>query len=162
MHRGESAALLLEEHHRVFRRPGYTTTHDAVIPGYTVLDRRPDVMQIEATMAAGTAVMEMLVHTAAGTLYVFPAIPEYWDNVRFDGIRTEGAFLVSAERIEGETAWVRVLSTATSHLRLETPFPGQRVRIHSNRAAEDTFATGGVIEREMELGMELFLTADSC
>lgn len=162
MHHGESAALLLDEHRRVFRRPGYTTTHDAVIPGFTVFTGRPDVMQIEATMAAGAAVVEMLLHTAAGVLYVFPAVPPAWGDVRFDGVRTEGAFLVSAERLAGEAAWVRVLSTTASHLRLASPFPGQRVRIHSNRVMKDEVVSGDVIERDTEAGLELFLTAEPC
>ncbi len=122
MGNAERAALVLEEHRRVFVGRGRYTTHDAVLPGYTIIDRRPDIMQIEAAMGAATAVMEMLLHTAAGVLRVFPAAPEAWREAEFAGIRAEGAFLVSAARREGRTAWVRVFSERGATLRLAHPF----------------------------------------
>ncbi len=127
MHNGERAALLLEEHQRVFVTPGRATTHDAVFPGFTSLAMRSDIMQIEAAMGAATAVMEMLLHTASDVMYVFPAIPAKWANARFEGIRAEGAFLVSAERRAGRTVWVRVLSEQGGTLHLANPFGAQDV-----------------------------------
>jgi alpha-L-fucosidase 2 len=129
---GERAALLLEEHRRAFVGRGYYTTHDAVLPGYTVIDRRPDIMQIEATMGAATAVMEMLLHTAGGVLRVFPAVPAAWREAAFRGIRAEGAFLVSAERREGRTDWVRVASERGAPLRLAHPFGRGEVLVETS------------------------------
>jgi alpha-L-fucosidase 2 len=132
MGNGERAALLLEEHRRVYTGPGKYTTHDAVLAGFSVFDRRPDIMQIEAAMGAATAVMEMLAYTASGVLRVFPAVPARWQEAAFDGIRAEGAFLVSAERRDGRTHWVRVYSERGATLRLAHPFGEGDALVTSN------------------------------
>ena len=166
MHQGERAALILREFRNTFMTQGRASTHDAVRPGFTVIDRRPDVMQIEATMGAAAAVLEMLAHTAFGVLRIFPAIPQAWDDVRFDGLRTEGAFLVSAERVGGHTRWVRILSTRGSHLSLAWPFGelldgvAREAAVRSNRAPERlTWDGHAVLERNLAAGEELYLTS---
>src|SRR5436190_294030 len=71
---GQMAELLLETYRRMFMGPGYASTHDAVAPGFTVRDARPDIMQIEAALGAAAAVLEMLLHSRGGVLHLFPAI----------------------------------------------------------------------------------------
>ncbi|NLG26903.1 MAG: hypothetical protein GX557_03280 [Chloroflexi bacterium] len=158
MHNGDHAGLLLDEYRRVFTTPGRASLHDGSFQGYTIFARRPDIMQIEAGMGAAAAVLEMLAHTAAGILYVFPALPRDWDDVAFEGLRTEGAFLVSAERRAGRTQWVRVRSTADSRLRLAWPFAGEDVVVRSSREGETRVYTAGsaeTIERDTVAGEEL-------
>jgi len=160
MGNGERAALLLHEHQRVFVTPGRATTHDAVFRGFTTLAMRPDIMQIEAAMGAGAAVLEMLLHTAAGVTRVFPGVPEDWQEARFDGIRTEGALFVSAERTGGRTAWVRVRSERGGRLRLANPFGGAAGLWSSARAGVETLADARVFEVEMQPGEEIVLYPD--
>lgn len=158
MGQGERAAQLLHEFRHTFTTQGRASTHDAVSPGLTVFDRRPDVMQIEATMAAANAVLEMLAHTAAGVLAIFPAVPRDWDNVRFEGLRVEGALLVSAERRGGATRWVRIRAEAPSRVRLRCPFGGP-ARVRSSQAAEDTLWDGAcVLDQALAQGEELYLS----
>ncbi|MHB0858588.1 MAG: glycosyl hydrolase family 95 catalytic domain-containing protein [Anaerolineae bacterium] len=155
---GERAVLLLEEQRRAFFTQGRASTHDAVIAGLTVFDRQPDVMQIEAAMGAAAAVLELLAHTAGGVLVVFPAIPQAWEEVRFEGVRTEGAFLVSAAREAGRTIWVRVLSSQASRLCIENPFPGRGCAVRSTR--RPGWTVGGeaeLIETATELGEVIHL-----
>lgn len=126
---GDTAAWLLETFRRVFLTPGYASTHDARIPGYTVMDGRPDIMQIEATEAAAAAVLEMLLHTAGDVLKVFPAVPRSWPTAAFTGCRAEGAFLVSGEWANGSTQSIRIHSEAGASLRLQNPWNGAALLI---------------------------------
>jgi hypothetical protein len=67
---------------------------------------------IETPLSAATSLQEMLLQSWGGKLRVFPAIPDAWKDVSFARLRGEGAFLVSAVRHEGKTAWVRIESLA--------------------------------------------------
>src|SRR5262249_13053999 len=104
---GDMAVFLLELFARVFMRPGYASTHDAVFPGFTTMDRRPDIMQVEAACAAAAAVMELLVRTTGGVTRLFPALPAAWGDARFDGIRLPGGVLISATLAGGPVPEVR-------------------------------------------------------
>ena len=161
MHEGTRTALLLNEIQHTFRMMGRATTHDAVHPGFTVLDVRREVMQVDASLAAAAATMEMLAHTARGVLYLFPAVPDTWDAARFDGIRVEGALLVSAAREHGRTRWVQVHSEKHSRLKMAPPCAGVDLTAHGNRlAAPVKWPADTIMERAMEPGEEIYVTAD--
>lgn len=121
---GEMAALTLEIFRRLFMTPGYASTHDARVPGFTVMDSRPDIMQVEAAEGAAAAILEMLLHTAGDVLRIFPAVPPAWRDLSFARIRAEGAFLVSAERGNGRTSRIELRSEAGAPLRLANPWSG--------------------------------------
>lgn len=118
----EMADVLLGIYRRCFMGRGYNSSHDSQFRGFTTMAGRPRIMQIEATMAAGAAVLELLVQCSHGTLRILPAIPWWWRDVSFEGIRAEGAFMVSARRENGRLQLVRIVSEAGSHLRLVNPF----------------------------------------
>jgi alpha-L-fucosidase 2 len=148
---GDMAALLLESFRRVFMNPGYATTHDARFPGFTIMDSRPQIMQIEAGEGAAAAVLEMLLHTSGGALRVFPAVPGGWETARFEGIRAEGAFLVSAEWEAGRTRRVDIRSEAGAPLRLANPWGDEAVAVRREGAAP-LHMRGRLLEVETALG----------
>lgn len=57
-------------------------------------------------------------------LRIFPAAPAAWGDVSFDGLRAEGAYLVSAERRSGKTTYVKITSEKGGELCLNDPFEG--------------------------------------
>jgi alpha-L-fucosidase 2 len=67
---------------------------------------------IETPLAAATSIQELLIQSWDDKIRIFPAIPDNWKDVAFENLRTEGAFLISAVRKDGETKWVRVKSLA--------------------------------------------------
>ena len=146
----DMAELLLEIFRRTFMNEGYGSLHDARFPGFTALCGRPDIMQIEAAMAASAAVLEMLVQCAHDEVRVFAAVPESWKDVTFSGLRTEGAFLISGEKRDGRVRSVTVESEAGGTLRLANPF-GDGGAI-AKRGDEETGIplSGSVFEIEME------------
>lgn len=75
---------------------------------------------IETPLSAATSIQELLIQSRAGKIKVFPAIPDQWKNVSFDKFRAEGGFLVSANREEGATSFIRILSTKGDTCRVQT------------------------------------------
>jgi alpha-L-fucosidase 2 len=65
---------------------------------------------IETPLSVATSLQDMLLQSYGGKLHVFPAVPTAWKDTTFANLRGEGAFLVSAVRREGRTAWVRIES----------------------------------------------------
>ncbi len=84
--------------------------------------RRPaetcEIMQLDGTMAGATALLEMLVHTRAGTVHVFPAVSRHWPDVDFAQVRVPGGFLVSGSRRHGRTARVEVSNPSGGRIRI--------------------------------------------
>jgi alpha-L-fucosidase 2 len=82
---------------------------------------------LEGNFAAAAAVQEMLLQSHRKVVRIFPAVPEKWQNIRFTTLRAQGAFLVSAERIDGKTRQVEVLSEKGGTLRIISPLNGHEM-----------------------------------
>ena len=65
---------------------------------------------IETPLSGANAISEMLLQSWGGIIRIFPAMPDTWKEGSFDQLRTQGAFLVSAKRTDGQTQWVKVKS----------------------------------------------------
>lgn len=73
---------------------------------------------LETPLAGAAALYEMLLQSWNGTLRIFPAIPEEWEDCSFRMLRAEGAFLVSADRENGQTRQVAIQSLKGGIIRL--------------------------------------------
>ncbi len=82
---------------------------------------------LEGNFACAQGIQEMLLQSHNGVLRIFPAVPASWKDVSFTGFRAEGAFLVSAERRDGQTSVVRVVSEKGGKVRMADPFAGRKV-----------------------------------
>ncbi|MEU5725953.1 glycoside hydrolase family 95-like protein [Micromonospora sp. NPDC047738] len=95
----------------------------------TLLDRyvQPNTMYresgpvIETPLSAAQSVHDMLLQSWGDTIRVFPAMPDAWSDAVIHQLRAEGAFVISARRTAGRTAWVRVQSLAGEPCRLHLP-----------------------------------------
>jgi hypothetical protein len=79
---------------------------------------------MDAGMSATAAIMEMMLHTRRGVHYLFSGAPSSWRHASFEGMLTEGAFLVSADRCDGLVTRVDLQSQAGGTFRLANPWPG--------------------------------------
>ena len=112
----------------MFANVGHGTLHDSDYPGAGGWHREPwskptpapnrEIMQMDAGLGAVTAILELLVQCRGDMIHILPAIPRRWRSLKFDGIRTEGAFLVGATVSDGRIAEVRVRSLVGGKLRL--------------------------------------------
>ena len=67
---------------------------------------------IETPLSAAQSIHDLLLGNRGGAILVFPAAPSTWLDVAFHELRAEGAFLVSAARRGGKTAFVGIRSLA--------------------------------------------------
>jgi len=77
---------------------------------------------LEGNFAFAQAVHEMLIQSYQGFIEVFPAVPDDWKTISFQSLRTEGAFLVSVKKENGNVDQVTITSEAGGNLRLKLPF----------------------------------------
>ena len=147
--RPDMAGETLHLYRRAFMNQGYASLHDACFAGFTLMYGREDLMQIEAALAASAAVLEMLGHTAQGTVRLFEGVPSDRPDAAFENLRVEGAFLISAERTQGRVDEVRVRAEAGGALRLANPWGGQqKVRV-VREGREEALASAAVLELDL-------------
>lgn len=128
----DAAVLWLKWWRLLYTNEGHGTLHNADFPGGSgwhdgslfhpgFRKEQPyvwEVMQSDAGMAAVATVLDLLVHARADTLHVLPRLPKGWRELAFDGIRTEGAFLVGATVREARVVELRITSLRGAPLRL--------------------------------------------
>ncbi len=140
----ESPAILLEIWKNLFVNEGWATVYLPKFRGLSA-HRKSDmlkpketseIMQLDGTMGGATAILEMLVHQKAGTVYVFPGIPDKWQDVSFKNVRLPGAFLISAERRNGQTANVIIKSLEGGSIKIKLSESSQAQIISFNAGEE--------------------------
>ncbi len=125
---GERAAKALEVFATAFTlRNSFHCNGDQSGKGYSRLTYRP--FTLEGNFAAAAGLQEMLLQSHGGVIRVFPAIPEHWQEVSFDTLRAEGAFLVSARRTAGRVEWVEIQAEQAGPCQLVSPFTGHTLSL---------------------------------
>jgi len=120
---GEAAADALELFARAFvLRSSFHCNGDQSGEGHSKFTYRPFTLEGNFAYAAG--LNEMLLQSHTGVIHVFPAIPDAWRDVSFKRLRAVGAFLVSAERRNGETAFVIIESETGAVPVVNCPWTG--------------------------------------
>jgi alpha-L-fucosidase 2 len=76
---------------------------------------------LEGNFAFAQGVNELLLQSRSGYIEVFPAIPTSWANVSFNSLRTEGGFLISAEKKNGATSIVTIKAEKAGKLTIKLP-----------------------------------------
>jgi alpha-L-fucosidase 2 len=106
---------------------------------------------IETPLAAATSVQEMLIQSWGNKIRIFPAIPSSWKNVSFKQLRTEGAFLVSADMQNGQTKNIKINSLKGGALTLVSNM--DKFSIRSNKRSKIDYEQskeGGKIKIEIK------------
>jgi alpha-L-fucosidase 2 len=117
---------------------------------------------IETPLSAATSIQELFLEDWGGALRVFPAVPTVWPEAAFDHLRADGAFLVSAVRHAGRTAWVRIESLAGQPCRLVVAdWDAAVVRSHTGAAPSVTRVEAGRFVIELARGASVVLAPDA-
>ncbi len=93
---------------------------DQTKEGYSTFTYRP--FTLEGNFAFASGVQEMLLQSYQGYVQIFPAVPANWKNVSFEKLRTEGAFIVSAKKENGQVKTVTIRAEKEGVLFLQNPF----------------------------------------
>lgn len=118
MNKGDEAAAALRTFATCFCLPNsFHANGDQCGGKHSSYTYRPFTLEGNFAFAAG--IQEMLLQSHDGIIRLFPAVPDSWRDVGFDGLRAEGAFLVSARRTAGRLEEVTIRSEKGGELILE-------------------------------------------
>jgi len=121
---GENAAEILKIFVTSFTLPNsFHVNGDQSGTGLSKYTYRP--FTLEGNFAFASAIHEMLLQSHTGVVRIFPAIPESWKEVSFSKLRTEGAFLVSADMTGGLTTRIVIEADKAGSINLAIPFKGR-------------------------------------
>jgi alpha-L-fucosidase len=110
---------------------------------------------IECSLFAAKSLQDMLLQSWGDRIRIFPAIPAEWKEASFHDLRAEGAFLVSAERRNGKTDWVRIKSLEGASCTIKPGFTGS---FDSTSPSVKITKTGdGLYEISLKKGEEVVL-----
>ena len=149
---GEGAATALEIFAKAFcLKNSFHVNGDQTKSGYSKFTYRP--FTLEGNFAYASGLQEMLLQSYAGFIEIMPAVPAGWQDIAFDQLRAEGAFLVSARKTGGQVAEIKVVAEQGGTTKLKLPFKkwaaarkrGVRVRKLPQDLVELDFAKGGEI-----------------
>jgi alpha-L-fucosidase 2 len=118
---GEGAAKALTIFAKAFcSSNSFHVNGDQTKSGYSDAHYRP--FTLEGNFAFASGLQEMLIQSHAGFLEIFPAIPTNWENVSFQTLRAEGAFLVSATKEKGKLKSLKIESEKGGILKVKYPY----------------------------------------
>jgi len=133
---GEGAAEILRIFATSFCLPNsFHVNGDQSGKGYSNFKYRP--FTLEGNFAFASGLQEMLIQSHTGSVHIFPAVPKDWQDISFDQLRTEGAFLVSAKQEGGVVTSLEIESTAGGELRLKPPFANDEFKCSHNFELSD-------------------------
>jgi len=119
---GELAARALRTFSECFCLPNsFHVNGDQSGTGKSNFTYRP--FTLEGNFACAAGIQEMLLQSQGGVILLFPALPSTWDEVSFERLRAEGAFLISTRRSGGKTVEVKCFAEKGGVLKLFNPFP---------------------------------------
>jgi len=135
---GEKAADALRTFAECFCLPNsFHVNGDQSGTGKSKFTYRP--FTLEGNFAFASGIQEMLLQSHNGPIRIFPAIPESWQNVCFQNLRAEGAFLISAQMKDGKTGTVEVFPEAGGLLRMTNPFKSKNILLNGAPLAQENF-----------------------
>lgn len=101
----------------------------------------------------------MICQSWGGVIRVFPALPAAWADLAVHDFRTQGAFLLSAQRRGGTTRWVEVVSEAGAPCVVRHGIAGPLdVRDRRGRPLPHADAGGGAIHITLRKGESALIT----
>lgn len=88
---------------------------------------------IETPLSGASALMDLLLQSWGGKIRVFPAMPGDWKSSAFHQLRAMDGFLVSANRKDGRTEWIRLTSEAGEPCIIRVPDWTGPLQVTGNR-----------------------------
>lgn len=83
-------------------------------------------LQVDGTFGVTAGITEMIMQSHEGLIDLLPALPKTWNEGRFEGLCTRGAFELDMDWKDGEVTRVEVLSKKGQQCRIN---PGVKVKV---------------------------------
>ncbi len=97
----------------------------------------------------------MLLQSYAGFIEIMPAVPAEWQEVSFDKLRAEGAFLISAKKTNGQLSEIALTAEKGGMATLKLP-PDQW-RVKSSKKVTLTPSQAGYMQLNCKPGGKVLL-----
>lgn len=111
---------------------------------------------IETPLSGAQSIHDMILQSWGGTIRIFPAAPDAWEDIVFHDMLAEGAFLVSAVRKQGTTQFVRIKSLAGEPCRIIPGLQGT-VKVSGSRNVNLDEVEPGVFTLDLKPGEEAII-----
>lgn len=121
---------------------------DQTTNGYSKFNYRPFTLEGNFAFAAG--LQEMLLQSYEGLIQIFPAVPAQWQNISFENLRAEGAFLVSATKENGAVTQLKIVAEKGGKTRVKLPFKTWVAK--QNTGVETKVVEGGFMQLNCKPG----------
>lgn len=127
---------------------------------------RPNTMYIESgpvietPLLAARTIQDLILTSYNGIIRIFPGVPTSWGDASFHSMRAEGAFLVSAKRVQGKTSFVRVESLAGEPCRIKSGL-SDKVKAYGLREYKLVDEGNGVTSIDLKKGEWVILYSGS-
>jgi len=153
---GEKAAEALRTFAECFCLPNsFHVNGDQSGTGKSKFTYRP--FTLEGNFAFASGIQEMLLQSHNGPIRIFPAVPEPWQNVSFQNLRTEGAFIVSAKMRDENIQTVDVFSEKGGLFRLINPFESEKIYLNGGPIDQNSLGNS-IIKINTRPGQRFILT----
>ena len=152
---GEKAASYLD----IFMRmQELYPKNPAKIHPTTMYTETPRIQPVtETPLSLCDSMQLMLLQSWGDKIRVFPAVPDSWKNVSFDGLLAAGGFKISAVRKDGKTQFISIESLAGEPCRLKTDLVADRIEGVAEQALKQQ--ADGVLEIDLKRGEQVVLYA---
>ncbi len=123
---------------------------------YSDFQYRP--FTLEGNLAFAQGVNELLLQSRSDYIQVFPAVPDDWKDVSFTNLRAEGAFLLSAKKVDGGNEEVTVYAEKGGLINLRLPFEISRATSTSKKGVRKPVTKqGSFFSARLEKGETIVL-----
>jgi alpha-L-fucosidase 2 len=146
---GEKAAEALRLFAECFcLKNSFHVNGDQCKAGHSRYTYRP--FTLEGNFAFASGIQDMLIQSHTGVVRIFPAVPAGWENISFHKLRAAGAFLLSAQKKNGQVTRVEILAEKGGVIRIADPFPGKAFKMLKKNAGVSV--NGGILEIDTNPG----------
>ena len=146
---GEKAADALRLFAECFcLKNSFHVNGDQCKAGHSRFTYRP--FTLEGNFAFASGIQDMLLQSHTGVVRIFPAVPAAWKDISFQNLRAAGAFLLSAQKVNGLVNSVEIVAEKGGIIRIADPFHGREFKIRNKNAG--VRISGGILEIDTKPG----------
>lgn len=112
---------------------------------------------IETPLAAITSLHEMFLQHSNDVIHIFPAVPTTWKDLSFYKLRTEGSFLISASKKDGNTEFIAIESLHGYPCKIKTDLDPKNIQLVGDRKFNMEVKENGVLVLDLKKGEKVFI-----